>query len=182
MTQPTCHQDDPSPLQPTRIDYPTQDVSLWRFLSQSLLLLAPIVMPSWRFFDEIAPSPRIEYRLLTSPELPHNNEDLSLGWHRLSPIPERLALLAYIGRLFLNPDWNERLFLMSNSERLMQYDSAASYQRLLQASQKDAKTRLFPAPTHAALFLQFRLVFISKDQDSLRRDVAFVSAAHPFTL
>ena len=80
-----------------------------------LALLLPALIPSWRFFDVIAPSPRIEFAMLTSP-------DSAAVWQAFRPRPARVALSTMLGRLFWNPRWNESLFLVSCAERLVDQD------------------------------------------------------------
>ncbi len=69
-------------------------------------LFLPILFPSWRFFQEIGPSPRIEYRLADEPD-----------WQPLDPIPDRLGAVAILRRLFHAPDWNAHLYLVSTAIR-----------------------------------------------------------------
>ena len=47
-----------------------------------LKLLLPALIPSWRFFDTIAPSPRIEYALLHDPHA-------AAAWREFRPRPAR---------------------------------------------------------------------------------------------
>tara|TARA_Y100000052_G_scaffold27554_2_gene36273 strand:+ start:17501 stop:17911 length:411 start_codon:yes stop_codon:yes gene_type:complete len=81
---------------------------------RTLQLILPALIPSWNFFDVIAPSPRIEYALLTSAE------DAPVHWQAFRPRPETLSALTLLRRLFWNPRWNETLFLVSCAERLSQ--------------------------------------------------------------
>jgi hypothetical protein len=46
---------------------------------QTLKLLLPALIPSWRFFDTIAPSPRIEFTLLKTAQ------DASGAWREFRP-------------------------------------------------------------------------------------------------
>ena len=47
-------------------------------MQNALRLLLPALIPSWRFFDVIAPSPRIEYALgATSTDHGHATEELA---------------------------------------------------------------------------------------------------------
>ena len=70
-------------------------------------LLLPALIPSWRFFDEIAPSPRIEVATGDG------------GWVPLATASPQPGILPAIGRLFWNPDRNEALFLVSLAERVI---------------------------------------------------------------
>ncbi|WP_068092080.1 hypothetical protein [Novosphingobium rosa] len=78
-----------------------------------LRLLLPAIVPSWRFFDAVSASPRLDYALL-----PGENA-MAQQWHAFRPRPAVLPVGTMLRRLFWNPDWNESLFLVSLSERLM---------------------------------------------------------------
>ena len=77
-----------------------------------LKLLAPALVPSWNFFDVIAPAPRVEYALLASPG------DTSGTWRVFRPRPVRVSLPEMLQRLVWNPRWNQNLYVMSCAERL----------------------------------------------------------------
>jgi hypothetical protein len=79
----------------------------------TLTLLLPALIPSWNFFDVIAASPRIEYRVLESPDAtPHD-------WLEFRPRPLHVPFSAMLGRLFWNARWNETLFVVSCAGRLL---------------------------------------------------------------
>ena len=75
-----------------------------------LQLLLPALTPSWRFFDSVGPSPRIEYAL----------RDEADNWREFRPRPPALSLRERLKRLFWNPHGNESLFLTSCAERLLE--------------------------------------------------------------
>jgi hypothetical protein len=79
------------------------------FPLDGLRLLLPAIVPSWRFFDAVTASPRIDYALL--PGAP--------DWRAFRPRPRTIAPAARIGRLVWNAQWNETLFLVSLAERLL---------------------------------------------------------------
>ncbi len=84
-----------------------------------LQLLLPVLFPSWRFFLEVGPSPRLEYRLACDE-----------NWRSATHRPARLGLRETLKRLIWNPDWNESLYLLSFAERLVD-DPAAQNAHLL---------------------------------------------------
>ena len=131
-----------------------------------LALLLPALIPSWNFFDVIAPSPRIEYALSTS-----------LGaqgdWREFRPRPERVSLLAMLGSLFWNARWNETLFLVSCAERLMQNPTAHSQDEIFRRIAADLARRQDAAAMQPWLY--FRLVFVSREGDTVDREVLFQS-------
>lgn len=78
-----------------------------------LRLLLPAIIPSWRFFDAVTASPRLDFALLATPGEPAGH------WREFRPRPARLGIAAMLRRLLWNPEWNENLFLVSLAERLV---------------------------------------------------------------
>lgn len=74
-------------------------------MRRTLALLLPALIPSWRFFKTVAPSPRLQYR---------DGSD----WRMVFDRPRRLSLAQMLRRLFWNPDWNAQLYMVTLSERL----------------------------------------------------------------
>lgn len=72
-----------------------------------LRLVLPALVPSWRFFDEIAPSPRIDVL---------NGED----WQDVNPPSPKPVPATILFRLVWNPERNAALFLTSCAERVLQ--------------------------------------------------------------
>jgi hypothetical protein len=83
------------------------------FPFSGLRLLPPAIIPSWRFFDAVTASPRLDYALLGAAD-----EEARI-WQEFRPRPARLTFSTMVRRLFWNPDWSEALFLVSLSERLI---------------------------------------------------------------
>ncbi|HCM82991.1 MAG TPA: hypothetical protein DIS76_00310 [Rhodospirillaceae bacterium] len=137
----------------------------------SLQLLLPALIPSWRFFDVISPSPRIEFILLKSVQ------DAGDQWHQLRPNPARLSFTTMLHRLLWNPDWNESLFLVSCAERMIENPTKDTEQEILDRIKFDLKKN--GSQVRKINYLQFRLVFISRDRDGLRKEILFTSAIHP---
>ncbi|MBI1684311.1 hypothetical protein [Caulobacter hibisci] len=127
---------------------------------RSLKLLLPALIPSWNFFDVIAPSPRIEYAVLAAP-------DADPDWREFRPRPDHVSIPAMLGRLAWNPRWNESLFLVSCAERLVDEPTAHSEDEIFARIAAD-----FPE----AAWLRFRLVFLSQESGALVSEVLFVSA------
>jgi hypothetical protein len=134
-------------------------------LYNTLKLHLPALVPSWRFFDVIAPSPRIEYACL------ENERDAPGAWHEFNPRPARLSFGAMLARLFWNPRWNESLFLATCAERLLESPSDFRrdeiLRRIARALERDR--------ADARPFLQFRLVLLSRDGAHIQRQIAYVS-------
>ena len=104
-----------------------------------LSLLLPALLPSWRFFDWIAPSPRIEYRLSSKGKWLKYNAPY---------IPTNP-----LKRLFWNPQWNDYLFLMSCVERYAQNPTDHSYNEILK--------RLYDLNPDIT---EFRLMFVTRNK------------------
>lgn len=133
-------------------------------------LLLPALFPSWRFFDVIGPSPRVELCLLEAPE------DAGKEWQECRPRPRTLGLRERTASFFWNARWNETLYLATCSERLIQGEEercAREIRRRLRADMLAGTTGGLSG------FFRYRLVFVTRDGAALRRDVLFTSPAHP---
>ncbi len=109
-------------------------------------LYLAVLFPSWRFFQEIGPGTRVEYRV--------NGGD----WVEATARPVRLSLRAMLLRLFWNAGWNETLYLVSCAERLMIEPTTHSNQELNRRLARRAGGRGR---------LEFRLIFVSADGRSI---------------
>lgn len=134
-----------------------------------LALLVPALIPSWNFFDVIAPSPRIEFALLASAQ------DAAPRWCEFRPRPQHVSLLEMARRLFWNARWNETLFVVSCAERLVDQPTAHSEDEIFRRIAADLAT----APVDETDWLVFRLVFLSRENDSVTREVLFEAAPRP---
>lgn len=126
-----------------------------------IVLLLPALIPSWRFFKTVAPSPRVEYRLIRLGQVG--------GWRHDRPKADIVTLKEMIGRLFWNPDWNEQLFMVSCSERLIE---APSQHSIYELNRRIA--RFLAADEDVEL--QFRLVFWSQEDGQLVQQIEYESA------
>ncbi|MAE51733.1 MAG: hypothetical protein CMH27_07970 [Micavibrio sp.] len=134
---------------------------------QGLKLMLPALVPSWRFFDMIAPSPRIEYRLFDTGETPITD------WQEYRPRPRYLSIFAMAKRMVWNPNWNEMLYLVSCSERIMAGEQDHSARQIQYCLRRDVK--------HQGGYdaLQFRLVFLHREGEEIRKDVGYISPLYP---
>jgi len=135
-------------------------------LAKDALLLLPAVIPSWRFFDEIAPSPRVEYLLLG-----HEDEK----WQEFRPRPQKVPLFKMLRRMIWNPRWNESLYLVSCAERLMAEPTDHSVNEIFDRISRELIAQdsgKAPAP-----FLKFRLVFLYRVDGLVERHVTYQSEA-----
>jgi hypothetical protein len=129
-----------------------------------LKLLAPALIPSWNFFDVVAPSPRIEYALLESPQ----DAVEETRWRAFRPKPDHVGPGEMLRRLFWNPVWNETLFMVSCAERLVDEPTAHSEDEIFTRLAADLERR---REIDLARFLTFRLVFVSRQGEALAREV-----------
>ena len=142
---------------------------------RTLKLLLPAILPSWRFFDFIAPSPRIQFTLLSAPdEVPHQ-------WHEFRPRPAQLSFKQMLGRMIWNPRWNESLFLVSCAERLMEYPTQHSEDEILKRIMAELKSHSLATNVTAATHLQFRLLIIKRHDSQLQQTVVFHSRVQPLS-
>ncbi|WP_349376656.1 hypothetical protein [Pseudophaeobacter sp.] len=118
------------------------------------------MIPSWRFFKTVAPSPRIEYRLIEAGRVG--------DWQEDRPRPGHLGLGQILRRMLWNPEWNEQLYLVSCSERLIDEPSQHSVDEI-----NLRVARLLPAGQQE---LQFRLVFVSREQGQIVKLVEYESS------
>lgn len=131
---------------------------------QSFKLAIPAIIPSWRFFDTIAPSPRIECTTF-------DHDGSSSGWQEYRPRPEHVSFPTMMKRMLWNPWWNDTLFLVSCSERLMQNPTDHSYNEILKRIQSDLLDS-------SAAEVQFRLVFIARTGSEIEKHFTFTSEKH----
>ena len=136
----------------------------------SLKLLLPALTPSWRFFDSVGPSPRIEYALAKGPQEDADN------WREFRPRPAVLPFREMLKRLFWNPAGNERLFLTSCAERLLENPTEHSRREI----GARIAAELSQSPDDARPCLQFRIVLVSRDGARFRREVAYASPVQPY--
>lgn len=134
-----------------------------------LKLLLPALFPSWRFFDVIGPSPRVELCLLDNPE---GDSEI---WRECRPRPARLGFRDRLTGFFWNARWNETLYLTNCAERFIQGQEEHASREIRRRLQSDLLRDVGEGEAMPAFF-RFRLVFVSRDDgNSLRRDIAFVS-------
>lgn len=73
---------------------------------QIVQLFLPVLFPSWRFFETIGASPRIEVNLRGT-------------WTPTSALPTKISTFGLIWSLFWNPQRNEALYLTALAERAL---------------------------------------------------------------
>lgn len=131
-----------------------------------LRLLLPALIPSWRFFARIGPSPRVEYALLAAAG------DPAPVWQEFRPRPPRLAASARLGRLFWNPLGNETLFVLGCAERICDGERGFP-EREIRA--RIARSLRGSEAAERASWLAFRIVESTRRGERVAREVVFVS-------
>ena len=134
-------------------------------MMDALKLLLPAIIPSWRFFDVIAPSPRIEFTVLSTPG------DVPKIWQTFRPRPDHVPVLMMFRRMTYNAHWNETLFLASCAERLMQNPT--------KHSEAEIVTRIRRDLSEAEGYMKLRLVFVRREGETLEKCVTFTSDVYP---
>lgn len=134
-------------------------------LLTGLRLLLPAIVPSWRFFDAVGDSPRIDHALVPSPDA------TPADWIEIDSRPATLTAGAMMRGLFWNASWNEALFLVSLAERLLTSDDPhtlahSEHELLVRVAQRCA------ADPTAWLRIRIRLAGHGAER------VAYVSDAH----
>ena len=102
-----------------------------RAVSHSLALFLPALAPSWRFFEEIKPSPRIEIAVL------RGERAEARRWAEFRPKPETVSIGALIVRLVFNPHRNENLYLLTACEKFLLEESHAARRTILARIRSD---------------------------------------------
>ena len=142
---------------------------------KTLQLILPAWIPSWRFFDEIAPSPRIEYALLsTSDEKPTN-------WQSFRPRPEHVSTARMFKRMLWNPNWNDTLFTASCAERLMASPETLEHstREIMDRIRSDLHKMGHDTVTHP--YFQFRLAFIYRSGSEIQHVITHHSEIESVT-
>tara|TARA_R110002049_G_scaffold23781_7_gene84901 strand:- start:122682 stop:123137 length:456 start_codon:yes stop_codon:yes gene_type:complete len=117
---------------------------------KTLALILPVVIPSWRFFQTVEPSPRVQWAQLHGHGTPE--------WQEFRPRPQAVTPLHCLLRLFWNPAWNDTLFLVSCAERIQQRPTDHSITEIRR------RVRAHLADDLPNAVLQFRLIFIQREQ------------------
>ena len=137
---------------------------------KSLSLILPAIIPSWRFFKTIEPSPRVQWMI-------RKRDDCDADWREFRPRPKQTTFLQMLAYLFWNPERNDDLFVASCAERIHQeptdHSIMAIERRILLNLKQDERVRV-------GRVMQFRLVFVHRRGRSLQEKVVFTS--HPVPL
>ena len=145
-------------------------------LLQTVKLLLPALIPSWNFFDVIAPSPRIQFTLLKKDCNPPHE------WHEFRSRPVYISFIQMLKRMFWNPTWNESLYMVSCAERLIEKYTPHSEDEILQRIIKELKITPENTLLLNATHLQFRLLLIQRKNEELHEELVFLSRVQPLSI
>lgn len=127
----------------------------------TLKLLLPALIPSWRFFSGVAPSPRVEYAAVSGDPV----------WREYRPRPAHVPVWRMVLRLVWNPHWNEALYMVALAERLAEAETDHSTREIAARVRAEAG-----APCGA---LQFRLMFVHREGGDILREEGYRSPPFP---
>lgn len=140
---------------------------------KTLKLFLPAIIPSWRFFDIIAPSPRIKYRLS------NDIKNHKTQWKDFRPRAD-VPFYKMLIRMFWNAQWNEFLFVVSCAERLIENPTLHSENEIFKriatdiihsrSQEVDDKVTISPNT-----YLEFRIQLVHRDNDTLLEEIVFES-------
>ena len=124
-------------------------------------LLLPALIPSWRFFKTVEPSPRLQWAMLDDPAQKER------VWQEYRPRPQRVAPWQMLARLFWNPGWNDYLFMVTLAERLTIAPTDQAKEEVFR--------RIAAELPQADMHLQFRLVHVSRQGERITSEVTYLS-------
>ena len=130
-------------------------------------LLLPALCPSWEFFKAIEPSPRIQWRMLDTPD------QQGAVWRPYRPRASVVSLPQMVLRLFWNPVWNDGLYMVSLAERLNIAPTPHSVDEI-NARLRTEMRQTIPFRDRLAYF-QFRLVFVSRGAAGVVKETTYVA-------
>ena len=127
---------------------------------KTIQLFLPALIPSWRFFQEIAPSPRIEVATLSS------EDEVAQDWTAFNPRPGHVSVPQMLTRMVWNPIWNEMLYLVSLCERVVISQNHHAAREIALRIQRTVSE---------GGFFQYRLVFVTNNEC----EVVYISPVYP---
>lgn len=123
--------------------------------------LAPVLFPSWRFFDRVGTGLVLEFAWVTPAAA-----DIT-DWREFSEVPERYSWTRALLKLFVNPRGNDRLYVYAQCEKILTEESAKALEEV-----RARIARSYP-PTQGDRVLILRL------RDRLSGELLFLSAPTP---
>ncbi len=150
--------------------------SIWQHMLRTVGVMVPVVVPSWRFFDVIAPSPRLEYRWM------QNRQDERQPWQEYRPRPASMSVRRMLWHLLWNPRWNEGLFMVSCMERWMESGDPVAWHEITTRLEQEVRAQRARASDMErdaeGQYWQFRIILIQREGEQLLRDVVVLSPVY----
>lgn len=132
--------------------------------------LLPALLPGWRFFDQIGPSPRVDYA-----QLPPGATPTDAIWRPFNPPPARLGPPRLLLGLLWNPDWNEHLYLTRCAERVLEGEVGFPIEELRRRVDAAARAgRLYPKGSPQPAHLSYRIRAVLREDGQLVERVVFI--------
>ena len=141
-------------------------------LIETIKLLLPALIPSWNFFDVIAPSPRIQFSLFKL------KKTIGSEWENFRPQPQHVSLLDMFKRLFWNAEWNESLYMLSCAERLAQ---KISEETSLHCEKETVRRINNNLQEKDATHIQIRLIFVKRINNEISEEVIYTTDILPLS-
>lgn len=137
---------------------------------KTLSFILPVLIPSWRFFQTIEPSPRVEWAMVSDVTA------MPVKWRAFRPPPLHATPVRMLWRLLWNPDRNEELYVVSCAERIQQEPTVHSIAEIGQRIRRDIAQ--MDSDVADPMF-RFRLVFVHRHGARMVQEVVFQSDAMP---
>lgn len=132
--------------------------------------LLPALLPGWRFFDQIGPSPRLDYACL-----PPGAPLVTANWLPFCPPPARPGVSRLLLGLLWNPDWNEHLYVTRCAERVLEGETGFPLAELRRRVDAAARAgRLYPPGTPEPAQLSYRIRAVLREDEQIVERVVFV--------
>ncbi len=135
---------------------------------RALSLLLPVLVPSWRFFAMVAPSPRIEVAIADP------GGAACSAWQEFRPRPARISVWGSLRNLFWNPHWNETLYLTACAERFLADGSKPHLDYIVRRVRADLQHPDQDTNSHQVLI---RLVVVMRSDGQVVREELYRSPA-----
>jgi hypothetical protein len=136
--------------------------------------LLPALFPSWRFFDSVGPSPRVDYALTAA------GRDIGeADWREFRPRPARVTPARMLLRLFWNPIGNETLYVVRCAERLLEGERGFVELELRRRLARAARRGELGPAAQTAQDLALRVRAVSRRDGRLVEEVVYVAAPPP---
>ncbi|WP_298256962.1 hypothetical protein [uncultured Litoreibacter sp.] len=135
-------------------------------------LIFPVLLPSWRFFQTVEASPRVQWAWVEP------SGGSSQAWSDFRPVPQKIDPWRMLVSLFWNPMRNESLFVMSCAERIALHPTPHSIAQIRHRVRADVKQLTAP---RIKTNVQFRVVFVQGEGAGQSQETVFTSDPFPLT-